>query len=202
MECETAQPITNSASSISGNYDVRSDSAASGGKFYFMQAGVNAWSQFTLPAVAEDGLYELYIRSKDNQDRGIMAFTLADGTAVGTVDFYANSNGVYQEHAIGQAALHAGEAISLRMTCTGKNSAAAGKYGVVADRFRLVRVGDLPPEPVQTLRLPLDGTTALTGTWSESSYTDSTGSGPSRYSNTAGIPPSIPGRHPPRAGTG
>lgn len=130
-----------------------SDKDCSNGAFYFVQAANSdngiSWEEVKENVVTfslgylDEGNYHIYIKSKDNKDRGTYRFSV-DGKSLGEpVDMYipessyTTSYGSYVEHELGTVA-HSGGELIVNAKLIGQNEGASGRYGLVADYFRIV----------------------------------------------------------------
>ncbi len=115
----------------------QTDANASGGSWIALNAdGVNDFVDYTIPNVPA-GTYVVRMKYKAHPNRGILSLRV-NGTQVGaTLDQYSATT-AYPERNFGTTVVNTTGNVIIRLTATGKNSA-AGAFTLSADQFILVR---------------------------------------------------------------
>lgn len=159
-----------------------SDSDCSSGKFFFMQSysmhkGLSGTFQFEAPA----GSFNLYVQTKDNQDRGIFQFSLNGAELGEPVDFWSEEAG-YERHDLGKVELNEGQN-ELNLNLKGSRLENAKIFGLVLDSLLLIPSGKIPPPIISTVERvtpDMDGVEKK-GNWNLSAIPLSNGEGQSLY---------------------
>jgi chitin-binding protein len=141
-EAESLSPTASGASTAMQN-----DASATGGTWLALLAdGSGDFVQFTTPSL-NGGTYSLVLAYKAHTSRGILQASV-DGSNVGsTLDQYTASPG-FTSRNLGAVTLGAG-VHTIRLTCTGKNSASAA-FTLSADTLSLSPGGTVTPTPTPT----------------------------------------------------
>ena len=121
----------------------QTDVAASGGSWIALNAdGIGDTIEYTLPSLAA-GTYAVKMTYKAHPNRGILNLKI-DGVQVGgTSDQYA-ATAAYKEASFGNVTFATSATHIVRLTVTGKNTA-AGAYTLSSDRFTLTKQVVTPP---------------------------------------------------------
>ncbi|WP_168119573.1 polysaccharide lyase family 8 super-sandwich domain-containing protein [Paenibacillus sp. HB172176] len=118
------------------------DAAASGGEWRWYAAdSVGDYIENAID-VPESGTYEISVRLKKYNSRGITQLSV-QGVDVGSgIDGYASSQS-FQTMPVGTISFEKGGPKTIRFTVTGKNASSSG-YGIPLDSIILVRTGPSP----------------------------------------------------------
>ncbi|HTB79901.1 MAG TPA: chitobiase/beta-hexosaminidase C-terminal domain-containing protein [Opitutaceae bacterium] len=129
-----AESLTYAASGATAS--VQTDTNSSGGKWVELAGNsVGDSITFTLPSVAA-GTYQLQMKWKGNNSRGILQLSV-DGANLGsTLDQYASGQ-TYPTTTFGNVTFSSAGAHTIKLTVTGKNGSSSN-YQLSADKFTLV----------------------------------------------------------------
>ena len=131
--------------SVGATAALSADALASGGNWVSLNAdGVGDTVDFTVPTLAA-GTYAVKMSYKSHPNRGILSLKV-DGVQIGTtLDQYA-ATAAYPERSFGNVTFASSSSHIIRLTVTGKNTA-AGAFTLSADKFTLVKQNVAPPTP-------------------------------------------------------
>ncbi|HTB79900.1 MAG TPA: carbohydrate-binding protein, partial [Opitutaceae bacterium] len=129
-----AESLTNTPSGATSS--VQTDTNSSGGKWVELAGNsVGDSISFAIPSVAA-GTYQLQMKWKGNNSRGILQLSV-DGTNLGsTLDQYASGQ-TYPTTTFGNVTFSSAGTHTVKLTVTGKNSASSN-YQLSADKFTFV----------------------------------------------------------------
>jgi polygalacturonase len=141
-EAESLSPVASGATTAMNN-----DTNATGGTWLALNAdGAGDSIQFTTPALGA-GTYSVTLRYKAHTARGILQASVDGMNLGGTLDEYV-ATPAFMTRTFGSVALPAG-AHTLRLTCTGKNSASSA-FTLSADTVAFALTSTPTPTPTPT----------------------------------------------------
>jgi glucose/arabinose dehydrogenase len=159
-EAENLSPVASGATT-----QPQTDVNNSGGTWLALMAdGVGDYVEYTLPSVPA-GTYTLKMRYKGRPNRGILQARV-DGTNLGAPLDQYSADSQYPIHTFGTVTFASAGTHTVRLTVTGRNSAATS-FTLSSDTFTLESTGTPPPPtPVWTNAGPttFTGTNAISGT--------------------------------------